>query len=148
VLVLGIGNILRKDDGIGVHIVNYMADSGVAFPPGVDLVDGGTAGVDLVPLMQGYSRIIIVDALAVDDAPGSVYRFTPEGLKGGARSYSLHDFGVKNVIDCLRIMGENPEIEIIGVVPEDISAHHIGISESLQESIPRAVREIVAAAAR
>ncbi len=147
ILVLGIGNILQKDDGIGVHIVNHIAETGMELPGDVELADGGTAGHDLIPLMQGRDKIIIVDALNVDDRPGSVYRFTPEHLLERKGAFSLHDVGIKEVIASLRILGEVPEIEIIGIVPEDIGTLDIGISDSVRESIPKAVREIFDAAA-
>ncbi len=147
ILVLGIGNILQKDDGIGVHIVNHIAETGMELPGDVELADGGTAGHDLIPLMQGHDKIIIVDALNVDDRPGSVYRFTPEHLLERKGAFSLHDVGIKEVIASLRILGEVPEIEIIGIVPEDIGTLDIGISDSVRESIPKAVREIFDAAA-
>ncbi len=145
--MLGIGNILQKDDGIGVHIVNHIAEAGMELPGDVELADGGTAGHDLIPLMQGRDKIIIVDALRADDEPGSVYRFTPEHLSERKGSFSLHDVGIKEVIASLRILGEVPEIEIIGIVPEDIGTLGIGISDSVRESIPKAVREIFDAAA-
>ena len=145
VLVLGIGNLLQKDDGIGVHIVNYLTESGIAFPEGVEVMDGGTAGFDLIPLMAGRDKIIIVDALHVDDKPGSIYRFTPEHLVESRERYSLHDLGVKEIIKQLNLGGHEPDIEIIGIVPEDIHSLEIGISDSLKKSLPLVAEQIVTA---
>jgi hydrogenase maturation protease len=145
-LVLGIGNILQKDDGIGVHIVNNMIDKG-AKTPDVEYLDGGTAGYDLLDSMKGRKKIIIIDALKADDSPGSVYRFPAEKLTMSTTGFSLHDAGVPSMIKMLDIMGEKPEIEIIGIVPEDITSLDIGISKSLEASIPR-VMEIVHEAVR
>ena len=146
-LILGIGNILQKDDGIGVHIVQEMIESKQALPENVEIVDGGTAGYDLIPIMQGHDKIIIVDALKADDRPGSIYRFSAEHLADQGSSFSMHDIGIRGIIDSLRIMGENPVIEIIGIVPEDIDTLDIGISDSVRESIPQAVEQILQAAA-
>lgn len=146
ILVLGIGNILHMDEGIGVHVVNEMMDGDCGLPVNVELFDGGTSGYDLLPLMSGRRKIIIVDALKTDDAPGSIYRFPAERLVARNYLYSLHDMGVKKLVDMLKIMGEDPEIEIIGIVPEDYSSFAIGISDSVRESIPKVITEIVKAA--
>jgi hydrogenase maturation protease len=146
VLVLGIGNLLQKDDGVGVHVVNYMNETGTTVPRYVEIVDGGTAGYDLVPIMKGRKKIIIVDALKVDDVPGSVYRFTPEHLAQSKEKFSLHEVGVKELIRHLQLMGDDPVIEIIGIVPEDIQTLEIGTSDSVKKSIPRVVELILEAA--
>jgi hydrogenase maturation protease len=145
VLILGIGNILQSDDGLGVHVVNYITRN-IKLPDGVEVIDGGTAGFDLLPLMIGREKIIIVDALRADDEPGSIYRFKPEDATRSRASLSLHEVGITEVIDLLRLLGENPEVEIIGVVPEDISTLHMDISTSVRRSIPQAVIQIMDAA--
>lgn len=146
VLVLGIGNILHMDEGIGVHVINYILESGRSFPANVEFFDGGTFGFDLLPMMSGRRKIIIVDALKTDDTPGSIYRFSAEHLVERNYVYSLHDMGVKKLVDMLKLMGEYPEIEIIGIVPQDISTFAIGISDSVRESIPKAVEQVFKAA--
>lgn len=146
VLVLGIGNILHMDDGVGVHVVNHIIESGRDFPENVEIADGGTFGYDLLPLMSGRRKIVIVDALKAEDKPGSIYRFSADHLVSRNYIYSLHDLGVKKLVDMLKLMGENPVVEIIGIVPEDYTSFAIGMSDSVRESIPRAVEEIFKAA--
>jgi hydrogenase maturation protease len=146
VLILGIGNILRGDDGLGVAIVKHIEESGMALPRGVELLDGGTAGFDLLGLIDDYDKIVIVDALKTNDKPGSVYRFTPEHAVETRAQYSLHEVGIMEVIRTLKLMEHNPEIEFVGVVPENISDLDINISQAVRESIPRAVEVILDAA--
>lgn len=146
VLVLGIGNILHMDEGIGVHVVNHIVESEQALPDNVEFIDGGTSGFDLLPLMSGRRKIVIIDALKTDDVPGSIYRFSSDHLVSRNYIYSLHDLGVKKLIDMLKLMGEYPEVEIIGIVPEDYTSFAIGISDSVRESIPKAVEQIFKAA--
>jgi len=146
VLVLGIGNILHKDDGVGVHVVNEISETVSDLPENVEVFDGGTFGYDLLPVMSGRKKIVIVDALKVDDEPGSIYRFPAGHLADCNNKFSLHDVGVKKIIDMLMLMGEYPEIEIIGIVPEDINSLDIGISDSVKKSIPKAVEYILEAA--
>jgi hydrogenase maturation protease len=146
VLILGIGNLLKSDDGLGVHIVRYMEESGAALPEGVELLDGGTAGFDLLGLIENYDKIVIVDALKADDKPGSIYRFTPEHAVETRSRFSLHEVGIMEVIRVLRILDRNPEIEFIGIVPENIDDINTNISPAVKESIPRAVEMILDAA--
>lgn len=146
ILILGIGNLLMKDDGVGSHIIQYLEESGVELPEGAEIYDGGTAGYDLIPLMKEREKIVIVDALKVDDEPGSVYRFSPEHLVSSKQVYSLHDLGVREIIKQLQILGDEPNIEIIGIVPEDIETLEIGLSDSVRKSIPKAVEQILDAA--
>jgi hydrogenase maturation protease len=146
VLILGIGNTLRSDDGLGVYIVRLIEESGVSLPEGVDLLDGGTAGFDLLGLIDEYDKIVIVDALKVDDKPGSIYRFTPEHAVERRAQFSLHEVGIMEVIKTLRIMDHNPEIEFVGIVPDNIIDIDTNISTAVKESIPRAVEVILDAA--
>jgi hydrogenase maturation protease len=146
VLILGIGNTLRSDDGLGVFIVKHMEESGMRLPEGVSLLDGGTAGFDLLGLIDGYDKIVIVDALKTDDKPGSIYRFTPEHAVERRATISMHEVGIMEVIKTLRIMDNNPEIEFVGIVPENISDMNTTISQAVMESVPRAVEVILDAA--
>jgi len=145
ILILGVGNILMKDDGLGVHIVNHMIDSDIALPANVEVFEGGTLGFDLLNVMTGRDRIIIIDALKTDDAPGTVYRFPAKHLKREPRSYSLHDTGVSGIIDMMKLLDEEPSVEIIGIVPGDIESLEIGMSEPVMDAIPRVVEIILEA---
>ena len=143
VLILGIGNILQMDDGAGVHIVNSIESSASQLPEGVDIVDGGTAGYDLIPLMTGYRKIIIVDALLADGPPGSIYRFGPDMLTRKGVTFSQHDLGIRQLLDMLALADKLPEIEIIGIVPEDINTLDIGMSGSVEAALPDAIKQIL-----
>jgi hydrogenase maturation protease len=143
ILVIGIGNILHKDDGVGVHLVNLFSEERPDLAARADFVDGGTAGFDLLPLMSGRSRIVIVDALRADDNPGSIYRIPSAFIGGSGSALSLHEAGVRKMLDMLYVMGEDPEIELLGIVAEDISSLEIGLSESLRNALPRAVEELI-----
>jgi hydrogenase maturation protease len=146
VLILGIGNILRSDDGLGVHIIRYMQETGIALPDGIELMDGGTAGFDLMGLIDAFDKIVIVDALKTNDRPGSIYRFTPEHVVKTGPHFSLHEGGIMEVLRMMSIMNVKPEIEFVGIVPENISAIDTNISPAVQDSIPRAVEVILDAA--
>lgn len=146
VLILGIGNILHKDDGLGVFIVNEIENSVKDIPEYVEIADGGVLGYDLLSLMSGREKIIIVDALKADDEPGSVYKFPAKHLTDRGNKFSLHEMGVKKIVDMLALTGERPDVEIVGIVPEDISSLEIGISDSVKKSVSKAVELIMEAA--
>jgi hydrogenase maturation protease len=147
VLILGIGNILLRDEGLGVHIINKIMDAKTMLPRHAEAIDGGTAGFDLLEIMKRRKKIIIVDALQADDSPGSIYRFKPGYGVTAKNSFSLHETSILDVIKALRLLGENPDIEIVGIVPEDITTPDISISSTVKESIPKAVELILEAAA-
>lgn len=140
-LVLGVGNILHKDDGVGVHVIHRLKKRS-SIVPHVEIVDGGTAGFDLLSIMAGRKKILIVDALNADDVPGSIYRIPAYALKGSGDILSLHEAGVKQIIDMLYFTGENPEIEILGIVVKDISSLEIGLSNLVEQAVPGIAEEI------
>ena len=139
---------LHKDDGLGVFIVNEISSSVKDLPEYIEVADGGVLGYDLLPLMSGREKIIIVDALKAGDEPGSIYKFPAKHLVDSNNKFSLHEMGVKKIVDMLTLTGETPEIEIVGIVPEDINTLEIGISESVKKSIPKAVEYILNAAVK
>ncbi|MBN1532090.1 MAG: HyaD/HybD family hydrogenase maturation endopeptidase [Spirochaetes bacterium] len=145
-LILGIGNILQSDEGLGVHIVNELVASGADVPEDVEIFEGGTAGFDLIPMMKGRERIIIVDALKADSEPGSIYRFRPEQVVQRRSTYSLHEGGISEVLETMKLMGYTPEVEFIGIVPEDITTTDIQMSEAVKRSVPKAIELILNAA--
>jgi hydrogenase maturation protease len=118
-LILGIGNLLRTDDGVGVHVVNQLNDSG-ELPGWVEAIDAGTSGLDLPAMMQGRERVIVVDALEASEEPGSIFRFDARRLASSApHAVSLHEAGIVEALRALDVLGERPEAEIIGIVPQD-----------------------------
>lgn len=119
-IILGIGNLLLKDEGVGVHVVRLIQERGV--PQGVEVIDGGTLGFDLLGLFEGTDKIVVVDALKGGGKPGTVYKVKPEDLKEeGARALSLHQVGLLEVIEMARLLGYDAEVVIIGVEPEEIA---------------------------
>lgn len=145
ILILGIGNIFRKDDGIGVHLVRRILKSGIDIPDNVEILDGGTAFYDLVPIMTGRERIIIIDALKVDDEPGSIYRFPAERLKSPPAGGWFPLFSIQELLYQVNLAGHHPAVEIIGIVPEDIESIEWGLSTTVEKSVPKAIREILKA---
>lgn len=120
ILILGIGNILLKDEGIGVHVVNKLKE--MQLPPDVEVIDGGTLGIDLLFYIEGRKKVIVIDTVKAGEPPGTMYRFTDKDLiikKGALRS--AHGIDFTDVIRAAEFLGTKPEeIVFIGVEPEII----------------------------
>jgi hydrogenase maturation protease len=134
--IVGVGNTLMRDDGIGVHVIRELQRH--EMPDGVDLADAGTSA-DAAYALTLADRVIILDAARLGGAPGTVYRLTPEQATG-AGIRSCHDMGL---IETLRtVTGETePEIVIFGVEPEAIDWGE-GLTTSVGACVPRVI-EIV-----
>jgi hydrogenase maturation protease len=135
ILLLGIGNLLLKDEGIGVRVAEQIKD--MDLPPGVEVMDGGTMGLDLLYYIEGKEKVIVIDAIVAGGAPGTLYRFTDKdigGKKGILRSAHGIDFG--DVIHIAQYLKTKPEtIVFLGVEPQDISVG-MELSPKIEEMIP------------
>lgn len=142
-LVVGVGNVLLRDDGLGVRVVEELAKK--QWPPEVELLDGGTAGLDLLYLLEGADRVILVDSLQAGDVPGSIYRFEAGELDGFVKgaAMSLHQVGVLEVLELGRILGKLPPTVVVGVQPADLG-QGMELSPPLQEALPRVCRAVEA----
>jgi len=131
--VIGVGNILLCDEGIGVHVVRELSSRGE--PPDMEYVDGGVAGATLLNLVEGEERVVLVDAVDAPFPPGTVVRMTPDEVIGsGAPPWSLHDLNLADTLGMMRLRETLPEMILLGVVPADIETY------SLELSVPLAAR--------
>lgn len=141
-LVLGVGNILLRDDGLGVRTAEFFERS---YSSGSDVscLDGGTAGAGLLPLFGEFSHIIIIDALSSDSPPGTIRAFSGEDLikKGARLKTTAHSIGVKDLLALAAFEGSCPEVSIIGIVPSDISPG-LELSDEVMDALPEAARTI------
>lgn len=135
--VLGIGNILLRDDGIGVHVIHELQKENLKAP--VDFIDGGTCILDLLDVFVKNDRVIIVDSLKGGYLPGTIYKVTPEELGNYIKSNSsLHDVQVLDIIRQVNLMGNFPHVVIIGIEPKEIF-FDMELSETLKEQVPKIV---------
>jgi hydrogenase maturation protease len=120
ILILGIGNLILRDEGVGVHAVRELERRDL--PPRVEVIDGGTALMELLPVIQEAERIIVIDALKGGGEPGTIYRVLPDDLTADTeRPLSLHQVGLLEVLGMARQLGGDPAVVIIGVEPKEIS---------------------------
>ena len=141
ILILGIGNILMKDDGIGVHVVQQIKNRDL--PSDVDIMDGGVLGLNLLYYIEGRKKVIVIDAVSVGNPPGTIYRFTEEALLEKKELLrSAHGVDFYDVIKTAELLGTKPEeVVFIGIEPEVID-EGMEISPSLEKRIPRVIELI------
>ncbi len=145
-LILGAGNPLRRDDGIGPAVIRSLAAEKERgnIPPSINLLDGGTDGLGLIEYFKEYKRVILIDAVEMGMPPGSIKVFTPDEIlfHTGADSLSTHGFGLPELVTLARNLEILPDLTIVGIQPESID-FSIGLSppvsaalEELTDSIP------------
>ncbi len=141
ILVLGIGNLLLKDEGVGVHAIEALLRSHV-FPPNVVLVDGGTAGLDMMDVLDGAAHAIVVDCVLADEPPGTLLRIPlDEPARPAAIPQSLHEVGILETLDLLHMLGRRPQTVLIGVQAATI-ALGLDLSPPVAAKLP-AVEEAI-----
>ncbi len=143
-LVIGIGNVLLRDDGVGVHVVREIArlaaEGEIELPAGTQVIDGGTLGLDLLPLLSSARRTVLVDAADLGRAPGAVGVICGESLRealvfGGP----AHRVGIGDLLGAARLMGTSLEsVAIVGIQPAEIGAG-LELSEAVWAAVPAAV---------
>ncbi|MBL0225689.1 MAG: HyaD/HybD family hydrogenase maturation endopeptidase [Geobacteraceae bacterium] len=121
VLVLGIGNLVMSDDGVGVKVVQRLQQE-YLFPDSVEVLDGGTLGLDLLPKLEGIDHLIVVDAVETGQKPGSCVRLAGEELPIALETkVSPHQMGLKDLLSVAQLLGHSPgEMILIGVQPGSI----------------------------
>ncbi len=142
VLVLGIGNILLRDEGVGIRVIEQMQK--MHLPDDVELVDGGTAGADLLDVLAERRKVIVIDAVQADCEPGTVIRFTADDLvRPEGVGMSLHELGLGEALTMTRQLGCAPkEVVVFGIKPKDIGCG-LELSEKIAASVAKVIELIL-----
>ncbi len=138
ILVVGVGNLIQRDDGFGVHAVRALA--GQVLPDNVDLFDGGSLGPEMLPWLEGRRKIVFIDAVNAGMAPGTLFRFEPQDLQYHMEEKtSIHQIGLIDTLSMAELMGDIPdEVVIIGVQPKVIDWGE-DLSPELENVVPKAI---------
>lgn len=141
VLILGIGNPLRSDDGIGIHVVEALREENLR--EGVDIREG-LSGLDILGAIAGYERIIMIDAIRSGGEPGTIYKLSVEDLHAQQtlHAFSTHDVDIPTMLKLGRDLypGNMPEdIVIIAIEAEDIET----FSETCTPKVEKAIQDVV-----
>jgi hydrogenase maturation protease len=142
-LVIGLGNLLRGDDGVGIRVIQSL--TGQKLPDGVEVVDGGTQGLGIVSLMEGRKRVIVVDAANVGKAPGEFACFTPADarLLGDDEHLTIHGAGLRDALLLAQALQVLPDdVVIVGVQPANLDWDD-DLSPEVEAAIPQIVGRIL-----
>lgn len=133
-VVLGLGNLVHSDDGIGVHAIERLRAS-PRVPPGAVLMDGGTQGMALLPHISGFQRLLAIDAVDVGEKPGAIVRLEGAALDKLPGKPSVHQLAFADLMIAMRLLGDCPqEIVVLGVQPQSTD-WGAGLTETVQASL-------------
>lgn len=139
ILVLGIGNLLFGDEGIGVHFINYMGEKyRFETEHQLDFVDGGTLAQRLIPIIVEYDKLIIIDTInAPGVKAGEVYFFDFDAVPDAVDwQGSAHEVEMLQTLNMMDLVGDRPHTMIMGVVPTVIEATEFSLSVGVYDAVP------------
>ena len=142
ILLIGLGNLLLGDEGVGVHVLRRL-ECDYRFEPAVTLVDGGTSGLDLLPLFADHRRILMIDAVALDAPPGHIAVFRDADIRRAlSPKLSVHHLGVSDLLALVQLLDYGPtEIVLVGIVPECLELG-LDLSPSVAAVIPDVIERV------
>ncbi|MDH5397680.1 MAG: hydrogenase maturation protease [Cyclobacteriaceae bacterium] len=139
-LILGIGNLLMGDEGIGVHVVRELENKQKNLQ--ADIIDGGTGGFHLLSLFEEYKYIIMVDATMDGQPEGTISLIEPRFSSDFPRALTAHDIGLKDLVESAIILGKLPKIYLITVSITEIQLMKMVLSKNVKASIPEVFKKI------
>ena len=140
-LVLGLGNVIMGDEGVGVHVVRALEKH--TLPAGAECLDGGTGGFILLEPLENADRIILIDAAADGNPPGTVTRTTPRFSRDYPPTLTAHDIGVKDLLDVFYIQGGAPNVVLYAITIDPKQPISIELSPAIAKAAEVAVSEIL-----
>ncbi len=140
ILILGVGNYLMGDEGVGVHVIQEMAK--LELPDYVDILDGGTGGFLLLNCFEAYKNVIFIDATMDGKEAGTISLLRPKFASDFPTALSVHDVGLKDMIEAVYITEANPDIQLFTVSIQEVIPMTIELSAKVKEAIPEVIKKI------
>ena len=140
--MLGLGNVLMGDEGVGVHVVRAVENH--TLPANVECLDGGTGGFTLLEPLQEAGRVILIDAASDGNPIGTVTRTTPRFSRDYPPTLTAHDIGVKDLLDVFYIQGGSPDVILYAITIDPQQPISMELSEVIAKAAEVAVAEILA----
>ena len=139
-LILGLGNVLLQDEGIGVHSLKQLEK--MEWPKNVELLDGGTGGFVLLSLFQDYNKLVIIDATLSNEPEGTIKIIKPKFAKDFPKSLSTHELGLKDMIESSILLGYKPDIHLITVSINPEQKMSTSLSPAIEGKIPEVISTV------
>ncbi|MGB7402895.1 MAG: HyaD/HybD family hydrogenase maturation endopeptidase [Arcobacter sp.] len=132
-IVIGVGNLLFKDEGVGILAAKYL-EQNYNFEGDIEIIDGGTLGFKLMTYFQEYDNVIILDTVSIEDKVGDIYRLPSDVLLGlGQYRKTAHEVEIVEMLEICSVLDKHAEVTIIGIIPEDIISVQIGLTKTIEE---------------
>ncbi len=130
-VIIGIGNVLQKDDGLGVYAASYLNEN-YSFSEDIEIINGGVEGIHLLNVLEESDHVIVLDCLELNDAPASIYAIPAKEISGyGLNNGGAHEIGILQCMDMMELQGkEIPQAIVIGIVPAEVT-FAFGLSDPL-----------------
>ena len=146
-IVIGVGNMLFKDEGIGIYAAEYIKQNYKFDDEELEIIDGGTLGFKLMTYFQEYDNVIILDTVSIEDKAGEIYRLPSDVLLGlGNYRKTAHEVEIVEMLEIVSVLDSHANVTIIGIIPEDIISVEIGLTQSMEnrfeEFILNSIKEI------
>ncbi len=141
ILVMGVGNYLMGDEGIGVHVIQEMIKN--KLPEYVDILDGGTGGFLLLNCFEAYSTVIFIDATMDGKPAGTISLIRPKFASDFPSALSVHDVGLKDMIEAVYLMEKIPDIHLFTVSIKEIVPMSLELNSEVKASIPKLIEKIL-----
>lgn len=140
VLILGIGNLLLGDEGVGVHAAQRLAT--LPWPENVTVVDGGTGGFHLLSLFADHDILVLIDATLDDNPPGTIRELRPRFANEYPRTLSAHDIGLRDLVETAALTGAHPDVHLIIVSIRSLQEMSTELSPPVAAAIPDVIARV------
>ncbi|MCJ7765480.1 MAG: hydrogenase maturation protease, partial [Thiovulaceae bacterium] len=125
-----------------------MLEENYSFEPEIEIIDGGTLGFKLMDYFEAYDKVVIIDTVSIEDAPGSVYNLPAEALMGlGDYRQTVHEVEVVGMLEICSMLEKMAEVNVVGIVPEDIQSVEINLTDALKKALPSLMEQAIRALA-
>jgi hydrogenase maturation protease len=141
VLVLGVGNYLMGDEGVGVHVIYEMEE--IELPEYVDVLDGGTGGFFLMNYFDEYPVVIFLDATMDGKEAGSISVIRPKFASDFPTALSVHDVGLKDMIEAIYLQDKKPDIHLVTISIDKLVPMNMELSKEVEASVPKVIETIL-----
>ncbi len=132
-IVIGVGNLLFKDEGVGILAAKYLEEN-YEFEGDIEIIDGGTLGFKLMTYFQEYDNVIILDTVSIEDKAGEIFRLPSDVLLGlGQYRKTAHEVEIVEMLEICSVLDKHAEVTIIGIIPEDIVSVQIGLTKTIED---------------
>lgn len=133
-IVIGVGNMLFKDEGIGIYAAEYISQNYEFDDKDLEIIDGGTLGFKLMTYFQEYDNVIILDTVSIEDEVGSIYRLPSDVLLGlGTYRKTAHEVEIVEMLEIVSVLDSYANVTIIGIIPKDIISVGIGLTSTMED---------------